>query len=155
GWWSGETHVHRPPEQIELLMRAEDLHVAQVITWWCNRRFTRTVWTSGQPMPTDPLVRFDENRYYHLLGGEDERTGGGLLYFNLPRPLNTAGATPEYPSPLRYVAEARKQPKVWIDVEKPFWWDMPLWLASGQVDSIGLANNHMQPGGVSDNEAWG
>ncbi len=33
GWWSGELHVHRPPEDIELLMKAEDLHVAPVITW--------------------------------------------------------------------------------------------------------------------------
>src|SRR5262249_31952707 len=32
GWWSGELHVHRPPDDIELLMKAEDLHVAPVIT---------------------------------------------------------------------------------------------------------------------------
>src|SRR5262249_35210189 len=36
GWWSGELHVHRPIADIELLMRAEDLHVAPVITWWNN-----------------------------------------------------------------------------------------------------------------------
>src|SRR5262249_51108378 len=34
GWWSGELHVHRPLADIELLMRAEDLHIAPVITWW-------------------------------------------------------------------------------------------------------------------------
>ena len=33
GWWSGETHVHRPLGEIPLLMQAEDLHVAVVITW--------------------------------------------------------------------------------------------------------------------------
>ena len=33
GWYSGETHVHRPPEQIEQIMRAADLHVAELITW--------------------------------------------------------------------------------------------------------------------------
>jgi hypothetical protein len=37
GWWSGELHVHRPVADIELLMQAEDLHVAPVITWWNNR----------------------------------------------------------------------------------------------------------------------
>src|SRR5262249_8852496 len=26
GWWSGELHIHRPLEDIELLMKAEDLH---------------------------------------------------------------------------------------------------------------------------------
>ncbi len=34
GWWSGDLHVHRPPEDMEVLMRAEDLHIAPVITWW-------------------------------------------------------------------------------------------------------------------------
>src|SRR5262245_57783412 len=54
GWWSGELHVHRPYEDIELLMRAEDLHVAPVITWWNQRN----LWASKTP-PADPLVRFD------------------------------------------------------------------------------------------------
>ncbi len=36
GWFSGDLHVHRPIEQIKLLMQAEDLHVAPVITWWNN-----------------------------------------------------------------------------------------------------------------------
>ena len=44
---------------------------------------------------------------------------------------------------------------VWIDIEKPFWWDVPTWLASGQVDSIGLANNHMNRRGMYEDEAWG
>ena len=151
GWWPGDLHVHRPVEDIELLMRAEDLHVAPVITWWNNRN----QWTAQKRLPETPLTRFDGNRYYHVMAGEDEREGGALMYFNLPRPLPIAGATREYPSPLRFVAEARRDKDVWIDVEKPFWWDVPVWLASGQVDSIGLANNHMNRSGVRDNEAWG
>src|SRR5689334_18705807 len=37
GWWSGDLHIHRPPSDIELLMRAEDLHIGPVITWWNNQ----------------------------------------------------------------------------------------------------------------------
>src|SRR5262249_40288488 len=77
GWWSGELHVHRPVAEIELLMRAEDLHVAPVITWWNNRN----QWAGQKRLPDDPLVRFDTNRFYHVLAGEDEREGGALLYF--------------------------------------------------------------------------
>jgi hypothetical protein len=44
---------------------------------------------------------------------------------------------------------------VWIDAEKPFWWDVPVWIASGQIDSIGLANNHMQREKMYEGEAWG
>jgi hypothetical protein len=150
GWWSGELHVHRPVADIELLMQAEDLHVAPVITWWNNR----SVW-ADRALPTNPIVRFDGNRFYHLLGGEDERGGGALLFFNLERPLNIAGAAREFPSPMEFLAEARKQASAWVDIEKPFWYDAPIWLASGKVDSIGIAHNHMHRGGVMANEAWG
>ena len=150
GWWSGELHVHRPPKDIELLMQAEDLHVAPVITWWN----TRNLWRN-QPLPPEPLVRFDGNRFYHLLGGEDERGGGALLFFNLNRPLDITNAQREYPSPMKFLTEAHHQKGAWIDIEKPFWYDVPVWLASGMVDSIGIAHNHMQRGGVLANEAWG
>jgi hypothetical protein len=117
GWWSGELHVHRPVEAIELLMRAEDLHVAPVITWWNQRN----LWTEKK-LPEKPLVRFDGNRFYHLMAGEDEREGGALLYFNLAKPLAIAKATREYPSPMKFVEEARLlDDDVWIDIEKPFW----------------------------------
>jgi hypothetical protein len=150
GWWSGELHVHRPVADLELLMRAEDLHVAPVITWWNDRN----EW-ARKSLPDDPLVRFDGNRYYHVLAGEDEREGGALLFFNLRKPLGLAGSGREYPSPMKFVAEARRQANVWIDVEKPFWWDVPVWLASGQIDSIGLANNHMCRSQMYESEAWG
>jgi len=74
GWWSGELHVHRPLAGIELLMRAEDLHVAPVITWWNAVNQWR-----NRPLPAEPLVQFDGDRFYHQMGGEDERAGGALL----------------------------------------------------------------------------
>src|SRR5262245_52672177 len=129
GWWPGELHVHRPVADIELLMQAEDLHVAPVITWWNKRN----LWAK-EKLPDNPLVRFDGNRVYHVLAGEDEREGGALLYCHLNRPLEIAEATREYPSPLKFAAEARKQRGAWIDVEKPFWWDVPVWVAAGVVD---------------------
>jgi hypothetical protein len=150
GWWSADLHVHRPVGDIELLMRAEDLHVAPVMTWWNNRN----LWSTTAP-PADTLVRFDGNRLYDVMAGEDEREGGALLYFHLKKPLAIAGSKREFPSPMVFVAEARKQPGVWIDAEKPFWWDFPVWLALGAVDSIGLANNHMNRSTVDPNEAWG
>jgi hypothetical protein len=150
GWWPGDLHVHRPVGDIELLMQAEGLHIAPVITWWNNRN----EWAKQEP-PAEPLVRFDDNRYYHVLAGEDEREGGALLYFHLRKPLAITGAGREFPSPLRFVEEAHKRKGVWIDVEKPFWWDVPAWLASGQVDSIGLANDHMCRDRMYESEAWG
>ena len=150
GWWPGDLHVHRPVEEIEALMRAESLHVAPVVTWWNKRN----AWDKKEP-PADPLVTFDGNRYYHVMAGEDEREGGALLYFHRNKPLAITEATREYPSPLTFVAEARKHKGAWIDIEKPFWWDVPAWVASGQVDSIGIANNHMCRDRMYETEAWG
>jgi hypothetical protein len=150
GWWPGDLHVHRPVGDIELLMQAADLHVAPVITWWNKQN----LW-ANQELPVQPLVQFDKDRYYHSLSGEDEREGGALLYFHLAKPLAITEATREFPSPLEFLAEARKHTGAWVDIEKPFWWDVPLWLASGQVDSVGVANNHMCRRRMYETEAWG
>ncbi|MHC4398549.1 MAG: CehA/McbA family metallohydrolase [Planctomycetota bacterium] len=150
GWYSGDLHVHRALQAMPLLMRAEDLHVAPVITWWNNRN----QWTD-RGVPEDCLVEVDDNRFYHVMAGEDEREGGALMYFGRNRPLAIAGSSREYPSPMKFVAQARSDGPVWIDVEKPFWWDVPIWLASGQIDSVGLANNHMCRSRMYESEAWG
>ena len=41
------------------------------------------------------------------------------------------------------------------DARKPFWWDVATWLAIGQMDSIGIANNHMCRSRMYESEAWG
>jgi hypothetical protein len=150
GWWSGDLHVHRNLSEAELLMRAEDLHIAQFTTWWNETNPWNTT-----ALPAEAPVRFDGDRFYHPLAGEDERDGGALLYFNLERPLDITGAGRHHPSSVVFAREARSRRGAWIEIEKPFWWDYPMWLAHGLGDSIGVAQNHLQRGGVLDNEAWG
>lgn len=150
GWWSGETHVHRPPDNLRLLMRAADLHVAEVITWWNEAN----PWNEVN-LPSAPVLRFDEDRFADVMAGEDERNGGALLFFGRRAPLPITGSQREYPPSMRFLRSAKEDPATWVDVEKPFWLDFPLWLASGLVDSVGICQNHMQRGGMLDNEAWG
>lgn len=151
GWWSGDLHIHRPLKEIEQHLRAEDLHIAPVITWWNEK----CEWDKSK-LPDTLLVESPGNRFYHLMAGEDEREGGALLFFNLKEPLPIQGSSREYPSEMKFVDLAREaNPGVHIDCEKPFWWDLPLWIASGKVHSVGLANNHMHRDGVYPGEAWG
>ncbi|MBI4601590.1 MAG: CehA/McbA family metallohydrolase [Planctomycetes bacterium] len=152
GWRSGETHVHRPLEEVPLLMRAEDLHVAPVITVWNQRN----LW-SERALPRDLLVEPEPGRAFHVLACEDERQGGALLYLSLSEPLELRGDGPEHPSPVKHIDEALEpqSPDAWVDIEKPFWWDVPAWVATGKVRSIGIANNHMCRAGMYEDEAWG
>ncbi|MEL6105238.1 MAG: CehA/McbA family metallohydrolase [Planctomycetota bacterium] len=149
GWFSGDLHVHRPASEIEQLMRAEDLDFATVVEWWNGN--------GNELGPAErPIMQFDGDRVYELRSGEDEREGGALLYFGLGRPLDIRSQSREFPSPMRFVDQARAMNEnVWIDIEKPFWWDVPTWIASGRMNSIGLANNHMCRDQMLENEAWG
>lgn len=150
GWWSGDLHIHRELEDIELLAEADDLHVAPVITWWnANSRWR------DEPLPDNSLRTISSERFVHAMAGEDERAGGALLFFNLRAPLPIAGADREYPSPVVFARMAREHADAHIDIEKPFWWDVPTWLALGLADTIGLANNHMCRATMYESEAWG
>jgi hypothetical protein len=152
-WWSGELHIHRPIEQVPLHLQAEDLHIGPTITWWNGRDLWRE-----RDIPERTHLTVDGDRHYDVMGGEDEREGGALLYFGLKKPLTLPGGRgqfPEHPSPMKFLNQAREQKDVWIDIEKPFWWDVPIWLASGKIDSIGLANNHMCRSRMYESEAWG
>jgi hypothetical protein len=151
GWYSADLHVHRPPADIEAVLAAAELDFAPVITWWNQRN----LWRDAE-LP-EPLQRqFDGRRFYHLMAGEDEREGGALLYFGLDQPLDITAKNREVPSPMMFVGRAREQdPDVWIDIEKPFWWDVPVWLASRRMNSIGIANNHQCRDRMYANEAWG
>ncbi len=149
GWYCGDMHVHRPVNEIERLMMAEDLDFAPVIGWWNTPAKNPTL-----AEQTD--FRFGGHRVYSIMAGEDEREGGALLFYGLNRPLDLSVRSREFPSPMSFVQEARQLNKqVWIDIEKPFWWDVPTWLATGQMNSIGIANNHMCRAEMLASEAWG
>ena len=178
GWWSGDLDVRRPPGDIELLMSADDLHVAEVISWTNDK----SLW-SGKSPPKQPLVRFDGDRYYHLTAGSETRPGGEVLLFHLPAPLKTPTGEGEYPPLAKIIKEAggdsttvaptktsplptnlRSVPgegqgegnvNVWIDITRPFWWDLPLLVALGQVDSIQVAHSDIRRETVLPHETGG
>ena len=149
GWWSGEMHIHRPIEQAEVLMRAEDLHFGQFLSWWN----ATSPWLET-PVPNPATITFDGNRAAHLIGGEDERDGGALLFFNLDRPVDITAGRQHFPSSLVYARQVQAAGG-WTDIEKPFWWDVPMWIANGIGDSIGIANNHHYRHAMLETEAWG
>jgi hypothetical protein len=104
------------------------------------------------------------------MAGEDERQGGALLYFGLAKPLvlppsmrdeegrithREGDERDEYPAPAELAKVAKAEPGVHIEIEKPFWWDVPTWVALGFADSIAIAYNQMTRTSLHNGEAWG
>lgn len=147
GWFAGDLHVHRAPGELPLHLQAEDLSIASVQTWWNKTN----AW--GRLFPRQP-VKESDGRFFHVLGGEDERGGGAVLYHRMREAVDITTAGREWPSSVSFLEQADRA-GCWAEIEKPFWWDTPLWLATGKMDSVGIAQNHMQRGGMLDNEAWG
>ena len=151
GWWSGDLHIHRPPAEIELLMRAEDLHIGPVMTWWNNqnqwqgqaaaREAARAIRRRPVLSPAWP-ARTNAKAARCCISICRSRCRSPARSANIPRRSNSWN-------------RPGRRDGVHVDVEKPFWWDMPVWVATGKIDSMGLANNHQHRDGMLDDEAWG
>jgi hypothetical protein len=160
GWWSGDLDVRRPAADIELLMSADDLHVAEVITWSNDKSNLKK--GTGPPdkapasFSTKQMpVRFDGNRYYNLMDESISSPGGEALIFHLPALLKTPDEQGEYPPLAKYINDAKEKEDVWVDVTRPFFWDLPLLVALGQVDSIQVAHSDICRDTVIPHETGG
>ncbi len=150
GWWSGDLDVRRPARDIELLMAADDLHVAEVITW----RNDKSPW--GGQLPKQPLVRFDGNRYYHLLAGALGAAGHGTAAAESAGAAEAAGGRRRVSADDEVSARtAARKGDLWVDASKPFWWDLPMLVAAGQIDSIEMAHSHICRDTTINDEADG
>jgi len=158
GWYNGDLDVDRPQKDLELLMRADDVHVVPLITW-SNKK---NPWVK-QPLPKTAMTQFNGTFFYSLLGGELIAPGNTLRLFKLDKPLDFADAAESKTAenalgslPWLPVAEkARREQNAWVDAGAFFARDLPIWIAAGQIDSIQLANRHLEREGVLDNEAGG
>jgi hypothetical protein len=136
GWWSGDLDVRRRQSEMDVLMRGEDLHLAAPIPASRSRALK-----SPQSGSKGPLLEIDPSRFV-LPGGAHDYAGrdGSLLLFHLPPSL----AIEKYPTGLTLVGAAGEvvgtPTQIHIDVPRPQAWQLPVWLAKGMVDSIGILN---------------
>ncbi len=149
GWWSADFHVHRPLEDALALVQAEELDLAVVFTMW-NRR---NLWETRNP-PDDPVLRAGPRRLATVMNAEDERGGGAWMFHGLKRPLALGVEGRWFPQGKIFVEQARAQ-GAWFDMEKPFWWEVPVMMALAPPDSWGILNNHFDQYGIHAEEAWG
>ncbi len=155
GWYSGDFHVHRPPDEMPQLVQAEDLNLAVVLTMWNKRDLF-----AGSRIPRNPVRKVDDTHLFTIANAEDERGGGAWMLHGLRQKLGLAVDGRWYPAGLSFIEKAKAQRYVptgmpWFDVEKPFWWEVPVVMALEQPDSLGLLHNHFNQYGIHASEAWG
>ena len=139
GWWSGDLFVQRPIDDLANLMLAEDLHAAPLVTI----TNAKSLWTE-RAVPEQRTFPVGDNRFFQVLGGRDGRAGGELLLLNLTTPMPLSATDREVPSSVDFLKAARRSSSTaHAAIGEPFAWDMPVWIASGMIDSMLLANHHI------------
>jgi hypothetical protein len=146
-WYSGETHVHRPAEELPTLVLAEDLNVTFPLSYWVTEAFASPK-TAGKgpfrgidprPIAVDPThVIYPLNTEYEIFTvGKQRHTLGAFFALN-HRTVLDAGVPPVKP-----VAERVHREGGLIELDKHNWpWSMML-VPVAKVDLYELANNHV------------
>ena len=147
GWFSGETHLHRPWDQLPVVLQAEDLNVAMPITYWCIDAYESPRPWDKNPSSAIPdrLIEVDKthvvwprNTEYEItkVGGR-RHTLGALFVLNHREPL-PLGA-PDW----RPIADHARSVGALMDMDKldwPFAMTLP---HTTDATLYELANNHM------------
>ena len=140
GWYSGDLHIHRNPSDMPLAVRAEELNIAPIIT--------RHVGGEGElpPFPRNHLVPLSDRSFLSLQNQEVERLWkghGAVMLLNTPQPADPYLSV-LFPMEQEYCRQARAQGG-FVDAEKPIWKNVPVNVALGLVDAVGIVNNHFRP----------
>jgi hypothetical protein len=157
GWYGGDLDVARRVSDVPLILRGEGLSIAPVrepdTQSAAARRLRTSAPQSGEPRertaksagPTARLV---------------QQPGGDLLLFNLGVADDRMGLTAKQTqdgsahSSLQAMLDARQRGER-IVARTPYAWDLPVWLASGELDAIQLIHHHALRAKTLDNEEDG
>ena len=145
GWYSGDTHVHRPLAELPTAMLADDLNVAFPLTYWVTRSHTpSSQGDKNQPAVEPKLIEVTPrnvvwplNTEYEIFTvGERRHTLGAV--FGLGHKTVLARGVP----PVRPIAEQVHAEGGLLDIDKHNWpWSMML-VPVMKPDLFELANNH-------------
>ncbi|MDZ4820149.1 MAG: CehA/McbA family metallohydrolase [Planctomycetota bacterium] len=146
GWYSGDTHVHTPPQDLTVMQLAEDVNVAFPITAWARTKDEAPQGINRQPVPTKGEAKsIDARHLYWTLNTEyeigdiaGENTAlGALIVLGQRAPL-----TNKVPPVIQMIHDAQSQGAV-VDLEKHGWAWSSMVIALDGIDSFPIANNRM------------
>jgi hypothetical protein len=146
GWYSGDTHVHRPPEELANVILAEDVNVALPMMDWTTESHvppTAGLRSLGGKVGSDVVVVdpmhvwFPRNTEYEIFRTDNrQHTLGAFFILNhrtrFERPL----------FPIAGVVKQARAEGALIDLEKHNWpWTIAM-MPVLNADVIEIANNH-------------
>jgi len=145
GWFSGDTHVHRPVDELPTAMLADDLNVALPLTYWVTKSDTPPAQGDKNLPPVEAKVIevaprhviWPLNTEYEIftVGGKQHTLGA---VFGLGHKTVLSRGVP----PVRPIAEQVHREGGLLDLDKHNWpWSMAL-VPVMNVDLFELANNH-------------
>jgi hypothetical protein len=146
GWYSGDTHVHRPISELSNVALAEDLNMVYPMSQWVT--VSHTLPEKGRvdatPLPSVPLfadpthVIVPLNTEYEIFSvGPKRHTLGAVLILGHKTPLRLGIP------PLKDVAEEARRQGGLLDLEKHSWAWTPIIAPVMQADLYPLSNNHI------------
>jgi hypothetical protein len=142
-WFSGDLHGHRSLEEMPTLVLAEDVNVGSVIT-----RHNQSDYWREKEIPAGHLVVVDDTHVLSIFDEEVEYLGrnttGALIFIGMKKPIAIGNSNAAYPT-LSQFADQCHEAGGFVDAEKPIWLGVAVSAALGQIDSIGIVNNHFHP----------
>jgi hypothetical protein len=147
GWYSGDTHVHRPLDELPNLLLAEDLNVALPLTQWVTRAFEppgASERSAEVPLGPEPVyvdrthVIYPLNTEYEIFTVNGQAHALGAVFALGQRAPLTLGVPPVAP-----VAQEAHAQGALLELDKHNWpWSMAL-VPVMDVDLYELSNNHV------------
>jgi hypothetical protein len=153
GWYSGDLHNHRKPDEMAQLLLAEDLNLAPTLTDWVWEDRQR----SSPPPESNPIKIVDATHVYSVLDKEVERLEKGpgavdLLGIQSTIPFQGYRLYP----PNDIFCETAHAQKGYVDAEKIVWRDAAALVALRHIDFAGIVHNHFNRHNVElETERWG
>jgi hypothetical protein len=144
GWYSGDTHVHRPINELTNLLLAEDLNVAFPLTSWVRDAFVAPAKGGGDEQRVEVMavdkthVIYPRNTEYEIFRvGQKNHTLGAFFVLGHQTLFQEGVPT------VRPIARRARKEGALLELDKHNWpWSMMLVPVLG-VDLFELANNHL------------
>jgi hypothetical protein len=145
GWYSGDTHIHRPLEEIPNAIVAEDLNVAFPMSYWVTEAYAgpgkapKSAREPGRLIEVDKThVIYPRNTEYEIFTVKKANHMLGAFFVLNHKTVLDAGVPPVTP-----IAELAHKEGALIELDKHNWpWTMII-VPVMKADLYELSNNHV------------